>query len=375
MNEIIKSYYQWSLEETENNFDGEEFHILSYDYNSFCAPEAEDANFTDNELEIVQDYFQRNGRLPVIGMLSSSNTEGEYPWNFDDGKAVGGYRSESLAIDQGSENLQTCHRYLLGDNVDSMINCLVGLLFKDCKVGEVDVCALFGWIYVADLQNGESYFGSNATIFPPNFEDGSGKTLDQICEEKDDYKQEYPRYLDLTGLNSYKNSMQKDAEKMQHRQDVAEDGAAGRFLFSEEKASFKSDSKSAVDIKVSHIIRSALLKIYEPNGEEKPDAKSIMINFYVNYPIFGFDAFVQVVHGVVNVAYPLCGNPAELLRTDEFPEISDLIIESWEPKVSVTWNHSRCSIESLVFFISQLMIRVFSLKNGDFDIDFDLEKI
>lgn len=200
MNETLKSYYQWSLEETENNFDGEEFHILSYDYSSFCSPEAEDANFTDDELKIVQDYFSRHGRLPVIGRLCSNNTEGEYPWNFEDGNAVGGYSGESLVIDQAFDKFQACHRYLLGNDVDSMINCLVGLLFKNCKVGEVDVCALFGWIYVADLKKGESYFGSNATIFPPNFEDGSGKTLGQIREEKDQFLTDYPRYRELADL-------------------------------------------------------------------------------------------------------------------------------------------------------------------------------
>ena len=212
MNETLKSYYQWSLEETENNFDGEEFHILSYDYDAFCSPGAEDANFTDDELEIVQDYFARHGRLPVIGRLSTSNTEGEYPWNFEDGNAVGGYCSESLAIDQGSDNFQTCQRYLLGDDVDSMINCLVGLLFKNCKVGEEDVCALFGWIYVADLQKGESYYGSLDTIIPPNhlnyeYENDKlavyeteRKTLDEIREEKDQYKHDYPLYRQLASL-------------------------------------------------------------------------------------------------------------------------------------------------------------------------------
>jgi hypothetical protein len=212
MNETLKSYYQWSLEETDSNFDGKEFHILSYDYDASCYPSAEDANFTNDELEIVQDYLARHGRLPVIGMLSSNNTEGEYPWNFEDGKAVGGYRSESLAIDQGSDNFQTCHRYLLGDDVDSMINCLVGLLFKNCKVGEEDVCALFGWIYVADLQKGESYYGSLDTIFPPNHlnyeyendkltvNETERKTIDQIREEKDQYKHDYPLYRELVSL-------------------------------------------------------------------------------------------------------------------------------------------------------------------------------
>jgi hypothetical protein len=207
MNEKLKSYYQWSLEETENYFDGYERHILSYD----TEAEAEDANFTDDELEIVQEYAKRHGRLPVVGRLSSNNTEEEYPWIFEEGKAVGGYHSESLEIDQAFDKFQACHRYLLGNDVDSMINCLVGLLFKNCKVGEVDVCALFGWIYVADLQMGESYYGSLDTIFPPNYLDydyeddkltvneTERKTLDQIREEKDQYKHDYPRYLELTG--------------------------------------------------------------------------------------------------------------------------------------------------------------------------------
>jgi hypothetical protein len=200
MNETLKSYYQWSLEETENNFDGDERHILSYDYGPFGGSEAEDANFTDDELEIVQDYLAKHGRLPVIGRLCSNNTEAEYPWTFEEGKAVGGYFGESLEIEQASNKLQACHRYLLGDDADSMINCLVELLFKDCKVGEEDACSLFGWIYVADLQKGESYFGSKESIFPPNFEDGSGKNLDQIREEKDQFMTDYPRYRELAGL-------------------------------------------------------------------------------------------------------------------------------------------------------------------------------
>jgi hypothetical protein len=198
MNETLKSYYQWPLEETENNFDGEEFHILSYDYDAFCSPGAEDANFTDDELEIVQDYLARHGRLPVIGRLSTNNTEGEYSWNFEDGKAVGGYFGESLEIDQAFDKFQACHRYLLGNDVDLMINCLLGLLFKDCKAGEEEVCALFGWIYVVDLQNGTSYYGNQSTIFPPNHENGEGKSIEQVFEEKDQCMTEYPRYLEFT---------------------------------------------------------------------------------------------------------------------------------------------------------------------------------
>lgn len=198
MNETLKSYYQWTLEETENNFDGEEFHILSYDYDSFCSPEAEDANFTDDELEIVQDYLAKHGRLPVIGRLTSVNSEGEYPWHFEGPKANGGYHGESLNIDSESNKIQSCGRYLLGGNVEAMISCLVRLLFKDCKVGEEEVCALFGWLYVVDLQNGTSYYGNQSTIFPPNHEDGEGKSIEQVFEEKDQYMTEYPRYLEFT---------------------------------------------------------------------------------------------------------------------------------------------------------------------------------
>jgi hypothetical protein len=140
----------------------------------------------------------KHGRLPVIGVLSTNNTEGEYPWSFEEGKAVGGYFGESLEIDRAFDNFQACHRYLLGNDVDSMINCLVGLLFKNCKVGEVDVCALFGWIYVVDLQNGTSYYGNQSTIFPPNHEDGEGKSIEQVFDVKDQCMTEYPRYLEFT---------------------------------------------------------------------------------------------------------------------------------------------------------------------------------
>jgi hypothetical protein len=207
MNQKLKSYLLWSPEEIVNHF-GEENHILNYD--PYDCPE--DAPLTEDELKIIEDYASSHGRIPVIGVLSTNNSEGEYPWSFEEGKAVGGYFGESLEIDQAFDKFQACHRYLLGNDVDSMINCLVGLLFKNCKVGEVDVCALFGWIYVADLQKGESYYGSLDTIFPPNYLDydyeddkltvneTERKTLDQIREEKDQYKHDYPLYRQHAAL-------------------------------------------------------------------------------------------------------------------------------------------------------------------------------
>lgn len=197
MNEKLKSYYQWSPEEIEDNFDGEEFHLLNPNPED---TENEDANFTDDELEIVQDYLKRHGRLPVIGRLGTNNTEAEYPWTFEGCNAEGGYFHESLQIDQKLGEFQACHQYILGSDVDSMINCLVDLLYKGCRVGEVDSCALFGWIYVADLQHGRSYYGSQETIFPPNYIDEDDEidrrmNLDQILEMKNNTGNEYPLYL------------------------------------------------------------------------------------------------------------------------------------------------------------------------------------
>ena len=208
MNEKLKSYYQWSLEETEDNFDGEEYHILSPN----TEDPDEDANFTDEELEIVQEYIERHGRLPVVGRLGSNNTKAEYPWHFEGSNAKGGYSKdvsgsyrESLEIDQKFGEFQACHRYILGSDVDSMINCLVDLLFKDCAVGEVDEQCLFGWIYVADLQHGRSYYGSQETIFPPNYYDDDDefdrrKNLDQIIEIKKNTEIAYPLYLKFVNI-------------------------------------------------------------------------------------------------------------------------------------------------------------------------------
>jgi hypothetical protein len=195
MNEKLKSYLSWTPEEIENHFDGEENHILNYD--PYDCPE--DANITQGELKIVESYALSHGRLPVIGRLTSVNSEGEYPWRFDGPRAKGGYRGESLNVDYESNKIQPCGRYLLGGDVESMINCLVSSLFTDCRVGVAEECALWGWIYVVDLQNGLSYYGLQNTIFPPNHEDGDGKTLEEVLREKDQFITEYPHYLEFTG--------------------------------------------------------------------------------------------------------------------------------------------------------------------------------
>jgi hypothetical protein len=195
MNENLKSYLLWSPEEIENHFEGEENHILNYDPYD-CS---EDANLTQGELKIVESYASSQGRLPVIGRLNSASSDGEYPWIFEGGNAVGGYHGESLKIAHGSDKFQPCGRYLLGSDVESMISCLVSSLFTDCRVGEAEVCALWGWIYIVDLQKGLSYYGLQNTIFPPNHEGGDGKNLEEVLREKDQFVAEYPRYLEFTG--------------------------------------------------------------------------------------------------------------------------------------------------------------------------------
>ena len=92
-------------------------------YDPYDCPE--DANLTQGELKIVEDYMATRGRLPVIGRLNSANSGGEYPWIFEGGNAVGGYHGESLEIAHGADKFQSCGRYLLGSDVESMINCLV----------------------------------------------------------------------------------------------------------------------------------------------------------------------------------------------------------------------------------------------------------
>jgi hypothetical protein len=193
MGKNIKAYLLLSPKEIENHFKGEENHILNYDPYDY----PENANLTEEELKFLEDYATRTGRLPVIGRLTSANSSGEYPWTFEGENAIGGYHCESLNIAHGTDNLQPCGRYLLGCDVKSVISCLVSSLYTDCRVDVVDVCALWGWIYVVDLQSGISYFGNQSTIFPPNHEDGEGKSIEQVLGEADQFMTEYPRYLEF----------------------------------------------------------------------------------------------------------------------------------------------------------------------------------
>ena len=67
-------------------------------------------------------------------------------------------------------------------------------------VGETELC---GWLYIVDLSNAKSYYGSMETIFPPNYSDGQN---DSECRKgpedmdfyiKNDNEMEFPDLKDL----------------------------------------------------------------------------------------------------------------------------------------------------------------------------------
>lgn len=207
MHEKLKSYFQGDWSETglvayeDGDYVEYENHICNFDPPSELGGGIVESRLTSDELTAMDAYFSDKGRLPVIGVLMSANTAGEYPWSFEGCMAYGGYANHTCHA--GDDFFQAKGgRYLIGDDVDWMIHCLVNLLFKDCAADSADETALFGWIYVADLQNGKAYYGSlegEGTIFPPNYYDDQSerKTVGQVVEEKDEHVTDFPLYREL----------------------------------------------------------------------------------------------------------------------------------------------------------------------------------
>ena len=187
-------------------------HILNYDGEN----EPYYSVISDADLEFLQHWTEKNGQFPIIGRLTSVNSSGEYEWKFSkNGHGAGGWNNNNLiAVDaQGdvrelSDTFDCPYTYLFGDDLSTVKKALLKILFHNCGVGVVDETELCGWLYIVDLSNAKSYYGSMETIFPPNYSDGQN---DSECRKgpqdmnfyiKNDNEFEYPDLKDLLASES-----------------------------------------------------------------------------------------------------------------------------------------------------------------------------
>jgi hypothetical protein len=181
-------------------------HILDYDGEN----EPWYIVISDADLEFLQHWTEKNGQFPIFGRLISANSSGEHEWKFsNNGHAKGGYCTESVSCDdqgdvqESSDTFDCPYTYLFGDDLSTVKKALLKILFHNCGVGVVDETELCGWLYIVDLSNAKSYYGSMETIFPPNYSDGQN---DSECSKgpqdmdyymNNDNEMEFPDLKDL----------------------------------------------------------------------------------------------------------------------------------------------------------------------------------
>lgn len=179
-------------------------HILDYDGEN----ELWDSVISDADLAFLQHWTEKNGQFPIIGRLTSGNSNGEYEWSFSsEGHAKEGMNNLIVdgdgSVNELSDNVECPYTYLFGDDLSTVKKALLKILFHYCGVGVVDKTELCGWLYIVDLSNAKSYYGSMETIFPPNYSDGQNDTecskgaQDMDFYIKNDNEMEFPDLKDL----------------------------------------------------------------------------------------------------------------------------------------------------------------------------------
>lgn len=217
-------------------------HILDYDS---CNAIEDTFYFSDNDYAALEAYASSHGKLPVLGRIWTGNRSGDYPFRFHPaGYALGGYSydgvnnvstilhvEESKVEETGREDVsdlldvEQLNDYLCFPDLKTCRDALLEILLFECGVKEgIEKCALWGYIFIADLANGCSYYGLNGgTIYPPNAVDAfsNESILEKLEEEgslvlkpdglklifEEDNKQEYS---EISQMLSYRIHIHRD---------------------------------------------------------------------------------------------------------------------------------------------------------------------
>ena len=176
--ESLKEYLTVELSEWNTNQDNiHRTHILDWSNGVSEDPSYGFSIINHADLELLKHWADKNNRFPIIGRLTTVDSNGEYEWSFSSERhAKEGMHN--LIVDANgnvnelSDDVECPYTYLFGNDLTTVKKALLKILFHRCGVGVVDETELCGWLYIVDLSNAKSYYGSTETIFPPNFADG-----------------------------------------------------------------------------------------------------------------------------------------------------------------------------------------------------------
>lgn len=193
--EKLKQY----LKESPQTWD--DIHILDYDCNGI----SESRYLSENVYKAIEEYASSEGKIPVLGRIWSGNPSAEYPFKFHpNGYACGGYsydgvnNTSTVLRIEGSKVVETDRAtvsellapdqltdYLCFRDLETCREALLEIILFECGVKSgVEKCALWANIFIADLTNACSYYGSGETIYPPNHVDAdSNESRVQWLEE------------------------------------------------------------------------------------------------------------------------------------------------------------------------------------------------